>query len=875
MQDNWFSLHHHSKYSITDGMGVVEDHARQAKELGYQALALTDHGNMAGVAELYRACRKYEIQPLPGIEAYAGYGRKTRKTFHLGLVAVTEQGYLNLVKINNQMMQDFYYKPLLDLTRIDRFDTEGVILTTGCFFGVAMSAAKVDPVAPLNVISTLAQYFDVYVEAQSHGIEEPGHSDVDDQLLALQWSRELGLPLVLGQDCHYIYPQQRRLHDTMKTLTSWSDDPDSATFPGEYGFHMIDSTTARKTFEPTVWKAGMEGMGRVLEKASVRIPLLERFDPILVKRSGEAERIREMVFASSRLPRVETIGPEAQVYIDQAEDELEVIEEFGFAGYMLLVKDIVDHLDKNKIRHNTRGSAAGSLVCYLLGISELDPLRWGLLFERFLSRNRKKLPDIDLDVNSSRRQEVLDHLRETYVVTAISNYNDMKIVEEMGKFKGSALQRWKQAQRKMGQSEVPDQHVFDGLKEMCGSGDVINTRGKNASGLVVAPDSESMKWMPLAVIGSEKDAQERYVTAMDMNSVEAMGYVKVDILGVKALDAIDVALDMLDMEIELEDIPLDDMGVYAMLSDGMTEGVFQLEGWAAKKGMRRMQPRQIEDIVAAMALFRPAVMDSGATDRYIRRMHKQRAADEPVDWGAGYHSDIAEVIRDTYGEIIYQEQVIQVLKNLGFGPEDLGSALKAVKASNNKVSDAQTSIGNLMRNVESMSKERGWKKSDLDWLQAAFDAYANYGFNRAHAASYGLMAYRTAWLIFHYPGHFWKGMIIAHGEDDDKVKEYTVALSNRGFARMPVDVNTSGVHIKVDIKKKRIYPSLTTIKQIGKETATAIERRAPYESLVDLAVKLNGTRVSGIKDLAEGVEPGECSGAIGLLAEAGALRSLV
>jgi len=312
-----------------------------------------------------------------------------------------------------------------------------------------------------------------------------------------------------------------------------------------------------------------------------------------------------------------------------------------------------------------------------------------------------------------------------------------------------------------------------------------------------------------------------------------------------------------------------------MLSDGMTEGVFQLEGWTAKKGMARLQPRKIEDIIAAMALFRPAVMDSGATDRYLRRMHRQRGSEEPIPWGVGYHSDIADAIQDTYGEIIYQEQVIQVLKSLGFGPEDLGSALKAVKASNNKVAAAQTAIANLMGNIESMSAARGWKKKDVDWLKAAFDAYANYGFNKAHATSYGLMAYRTAWLIFHYPGHFWKGMITAHGEDDDKVKEYTLALSNRGFARMPVDVNTSGLHIRVDVNKKRIYPSLTTIHKIGKETASAIERRAPYEDLIDLAVKLNDTRVSGIKDLAEGVEPKQCTGAIGLLAAAGALRSLI
>ena len=864
-----------------DGRGTVAQHVARAKELGYKAMALTDHGTMAGVAELYRECRKNGIEPLPGIEAYAAYRPKSRTTFHLGLVALTPQGYLNLVAINNQMMKDFYYKPILDLSRLDGLDTEGVALTTGCFFGLALSAHRADPEASLNVIATLAEYFDVYVEAQVHGISDDDHNDIEDQLTVLQWSKDLGLPLVLGQDCHYVYPQERQLHDTMKRLGSWSDDPDSAIFPGSYGYSMIDSATARKQFEPEVWAAGMEGMGRILSKASVVIPPLDKFDPIIINRHDEDEVIKSRVFGSSRMP--DAVDDEYATYANRITEELGVIEQFGFTGYMLLVADITAYLREQRIAYNIRGSASGSLVCYLLGISNIDPIEWahalpGLGFDRFLSRNRAKLPDIDIDVDSSKRDKVIEHLRRTYVVTSICNYGELGIVEYDGIFKGSALQKWKQSQRKGGHSEVPDRYVFEELRLMCYNGAVISTRGKHASGLVVAPDYTAMKWMPMAVVGSAKDPKDRMLTAFDMDSTEAMGYIKVDILGLKALCAVDIALQEIAKTgrvMTLDDIPLDDENVYAVLGDGMTEGVFQLEGLSAKYGMKRMRPKNIWDIIASMALFRPAALDSGATTRYLKRLHASRTANKPADPTKGFHPDIADVIRPTYGELIYQEQVIEILKALQFGPDELSDALKIVKASNNKVANAVRMAAELMKDVEARAKARGWSKTDIDWMATAFDAYANYGFNLAHAMSYGLLAYQTAWLIYHYPGEFWQGMITAHGADDEKVREYTNQLGKRRFTKMAVDVNLSGLEIRVDKQRRMIFPSLTSLHGIGEKVAAEIAAKAPYEDLHDLTVKLAGTRVSGIAQLADGVPPAECKGVVGILHKEGALRSLV
>jgi DNA polymerase III subunit alpha len=841
----------------------VARHVARAKELGYPALALTDHGTMAGVAELYKECRKAGIKAMPGIEAYASYGPKQRKTFHVGLVAVTSQGYLNLVAINNAMARDFYFKPLLDLTRIDELDTEGVILTTGCYFGLALSGNRADPEVPYNVIGTLAQYFDVYVEAQVHGIDVEDHDDIADQYAVLQWSKDLGLPLVLGQDCHYVNKNERNHHDVMKRLGSWSDDPDSATFPGDYGYHMFSAAEARRMFEPAVWKAGMEGMGRVLAMGDVSIPPLDSFSPIIVRSGDEGERIQALF--QHPLPKV------SQRHHDRLTEELEVIAGFGFGGYLLLVADIIEHLRTWRIRHNIRGSASGSLACYLLGITSLDPLEWGLGFDRFLSRNRAKLPDIDIDVDSSRRDEVLAWLRQQYRVTAICNYSELGVAETLdGQFKGSAIQKWKTAQRKQDLTMVPDEFVQQELTLMCSDGAVIGTRGRHASGLIVAPDEESMRWMPLGIIGSQKSGDDRVVTAMDMASVESMGYIKVDVLGLKALYALDLAVA--GSGVDIDAIPLDDAEVYGMLAAGLTTGVFQLEGWTARKGVMKMQPDCIEDVIAAMALFRPAAQDSGATDRYLH--HRKRQRDGKNSTRPKLHQDIEAVVSPTYGEIIFQEQVVDILKALGFDSDELGEALKAVKASNNNVSAAGDSMALLMKRMGELADEAGWTNRDREMLETAMEAYANYGFNRAHAASYGLLAYRTAWLAYYHPGPFWQGMITAHADDDEKVKDYTSALAQRRFTRMPIDVNTSGVKVVVDVERKRIYPSLVTIKGIGEAVAKTLVMNAPYESYGQMAQKLIGTRVSGVRELGEGVLPEECSGVIGLLAKAGALRSM-
>lgn len=863
----WFALHHHSRYSAMDGIGGVAEGVARAAELGHPAIGLTDHGTMAGVAELYTAAREHGIKPLPGIEAYASYGKRTRKTFHLCLVATSEQGYINLVRLNNKMQEDFYFKPILDLTDLAGIDTSGVIATTGCHFGVMQSAYRADPDAALNVTAALAEYFDTYVEAQCHGISE---QDDAEQEVALQISTTLGLPLVLGQDDHYPYLADRPRHDSMKRLGSWSDDPDSAVFPGRYGYQMVSASTARRWYHPAVWEAGMAGMAQIVESANVVIPPLDRFDPVLVKSGRDDETLSLSVrhFLAQNVSLT-------HAHDDRAREELATIKEFGFAGYLLLVAEITDYCRDNGIMINIRGSAAGSIVCWALGITELDPLKWGLGFDRFLSRDRAKLPDIDIDVDSTRREEVIDYLRRTYVVRPICLYSELGVDmdEETGKWKGSAVVKWHQAQAKTGGSHVITNDVALRLRDMCGGGRVIAQRGKHAAGLVVAPDEESMRWLPMAVIGSEKTAADKVVTAFDMSSVEGMGYVKIDLLGLKALTA--VSHCEAATGIRRTDIPLDDEDVFTMISAGRTSGVFQLEGFSARRGCQKMKPRRIEEVIDAMALFRPATISSGATQRYVRRLQSEREGVVKLGPVSKLHSDIVDVVAPTKGEMLYQEQMIDVLKAAGLGPDELGKALKAIKASNANTGNAGEAIRALMDRLLPMAAERGWSKKSVAWLEHAFLAYAGYSFNRAHATSYGLLAYQTAWFAHHHPGPFFAGMIMAHSGNPEKVEVYTRALRERGFTEAGVDVNHSGVHIRVDVATRKLYPSLLTVKGVGGKSAAKIEEAAPFSSVEDFAVRLAQRGVSGAQDLARGTSLANSTGVVGALVKAGALDALV
>lgn len=886
----FWSLHTHSRYSKEDALPSVRRMVSRAVELGYPALGLTDHGTMSGAVQHYKACRKAGIEPLIGFEAYLAFDRLAGKrpdTMHALLVAYNATGWRNIVELNNRAWRQFRWKPVLDMADLAEFHEagmlEGLLMTGGCWFGVVPRMMREHPgPGMLNMIDALSVWFEdqFYIELHNHEVNRPDQNDRAHAELLHQMATNMHLPMVLAQDSHYLYQTDQGLHDAFKTLNSWNiDDPDSATFPGD-GYHMVDTAWMRAHHNEALFRDGMAGLHRILSQAQLRIPELETYrlrTPDLTV-SGDAQS--ELVAACERalkhlLPDV--YASQRKPYTERLAFELAVVAATGFAGYLLLVAKVCDWMNEQKIMFSIRGSASGSLVNYLLGITQVDPMRWGLSFDRFLSEDRIKPPDIDIDIENERRPEVIDYVLEMFDARQIGTTGQMKVNENAdGELGGAAIVAWKKRARAIGadpDAPMPDvwRSRLKTLVRYNGFADgepiepPVKSFGVHPGGVLIAPDAAALAEVPIQWISNSATT----ITAFEGADVEALGLVKLDLLGLKTLTVLKVCHEMSGLH--WSEIQLTDSRVYRSLWKDTT-GVFQLEGWTATKGVRKMKPTKIADIIAALALFRPAAMKSGATDAYLKR----RSGEELI---TPRHEIISKHTDSTYGVLIYQEQAIDILKDLGMTVEEVESARSAVKASNANVGNAAAKMKELEARLRSLGKEHGMSPADIAWLNDAIQAYAGYSFNRAHATAYGLMSYATAWYRTNFPVAFWTGVLRAHDGDSPKYKDapkpeviYAKAAREAGVRILPAHVNHSGLSYSSD--GRSIYKSLRTIDGIGPVAAKELVDKAPFTSLDDMAMRLNTKKVSGVKDLAKGAEPISCPGTIHALYVAGALDDL-
>lgn len=881
----FYNIHQHSKYSITatgspDAFGKVPDIVARAVELGYPAIGLTDHSTTAGCIQLYQAARKHGIKPLPGIETYVALNRLVEgraKPAHLGVLAISEQGWYNLVGLNNLAVKNFKYHTILDYADLaglsEQGALKGLVATTGCHFGVLSSSLiHGDPESAWNILSALKKWFrdGVYVEAQNHMIDDPMHDEDCHSLLLYGMAKDLDLPMVITQDSHYIYPEQQMIHDEMKRLVSFSDNPDEAVFPGD-GYHMVDTEWMRQHHSPLIFQAGMAGLEDLLAKANVVIPELDSFAlkvpdvtraPGLVVDGGPDEYLT--MLASTRLQELVASGDwnkaEVKRYSNRVDDELDVVIGAGFSGYLLFVAKVCDWMRESGIRFWTRGSASGSILCWLLGITQVDPIEWGLSFDRFLSRDRSKPPDIDLDVDHTRRKEVVEWLMDHYVAVQMGTWSSLRL-DKKDTYKGSLIEKWKMKERRSGRDATrrPSDIEMEMLKDIS-TMDTFKGLGVHAAGVIVAPDALSMRSLSLAYIASSQTT----IAAYEQDEVGALGLLKLDVLGQKTLTA------LVQMEassgIKWSDIPLQsDAKVYKNLSAGKTDGVFQMQGWSSSLGIKKMRPTKIKDLIVACALFRPAAMDSGAMDSYLNRRAK-------VEEIPAMHPLIWEHVKDTYGVFIFQEQSLNLLKALGLTVEQIEKARKAIKASNGGVGGAREVLAQLRADVAPLARAKGMTEADIAWLDHVLDAYAGYSFNLAHATQYGIVAYWTAWYRTHHPAHFWAGMLSAYVGDDDEQEFQGVATKIDKVKILEAHVNISTASTYV-VDNGAIRKPLQSIASIGAKSAAELEKHAPYTSLLDLATRTSSV-VSGKGDLAKGHAPELCSGVIGALAKAGALHNL-
>lgn len=868
----FWSAHTHSKFSAKDALPTVQAIVDRAAELQYPALGLTDHGNPAGSVQLYQACRKAGIEPLPGIEAYVSMDRLKGKrplTSHMGMLATTEQGYRNLVGLSNMAHSNFRYGPVLDMSDLATAAAdgrlEGVACMTGCWFGVIPKLLREGNVrAVQNVIMALDRWFGAgcYIEIQNHQIEDETHND--DLQAGFLWTLAdvMGMPTVITQDSHYVNATDRPVHETMKRLVSWSDDPDDAVFPGD-GYHMVDDDWMMDHHSAKIYASGMEGLSDLLGKAKVVIPELDTFRMQVPDITVSGDPDKELIDMAMKVLHARIAdGTIKKVHVKQtvarAEEEIDVVVGAGFPGYLLFTKMVCDKMRSEGIVYNVRGSASGSLLCWLLDITQFNPIEWGLDFSRFLSRDRTKPPDIDLDVEHLRREEVLEWLKNDYITYRIGTWAKMGIgIDGDGDQAGSILVRWKTKARRTGRdpnAPIPDDEWLE-LTDLA-SFKAYNGYGVHAGGVLIAPDEQSISGVPLQWVASS----ETMITGLDMNDVEAMGLLKLDLLGLRTLSALKTMETITG--ITKEEVPLNDRKVYQAMGRGETAGVFQLEGGSAKNGIRRLKPTGIKDVIAAMALFRPACQDTGTDDAYIDRRHGLAHAVR--------HEILARHTQKTYGLLIFQEQVIWVLRDLGMGPDDLTKFLKAVKASNQNIGDAGKVIDSYKDKVYELARAADMAEVDINWLWTSATGFAAYGFNLAHSTSYGVLAYITCWYKVHAPVAYWTGMLNAYIGTDKEKFYLSEVLKAKITVRNP-NVNRSGVHYTADVPGKAIRRGLQSIKGVGGVAATELAAHAPYSSIADLAERVGKRAVPGCRNVLKNHHPSVCGGVIGVLWEAGAL----
>lgn len=854
----YYSLHTHSRYSARDALPTVEAMVDRAVELGQPALGLTDHGTIAGIHDLYRACKERGIKPFPGVEAYVSLmpNENRARTYHMGILAYNNAGWFNLIKLNNYAHTHFKYKPVLSvvaLTEMSRNgDLEGLIALTGCHFGVTNTALRNGGfVAAKNVIHALQDLFngDVYVELQHHNIVDEWHNELGIELGLAVMARELKAPTVITSDSHYLIPDDKRAHETLKRYSSWSDDPDAAIFPGD-GYYMCSEEDMRERFLPDTFSNAITDMGVLLERNTIDIARLNKFtmlmpdlglptssDEIIKKRTLEALLEKEVM-------RVE--------YIEQLRDELQLLSKLGFNDYLLLTAEVTDYMREEGILFNARGSASGSIVCWLLGITPLDPLKWGLRFDRFLSGERSKPPDIDLDVEHDRREEVISWLDDRYSTARIGTWRELKVNEED---KGSLRIKRDQYVRKIGLSPDVLSEEERRLMHELSAHKAYDGVGMHPAGVIVAPDSGTVDTVPMEWIASSKSM----VTALDKYEVEASGFLKLDMLGSRTLTALKIAEQGGPHH---EEIPLVDSAVMRRIRSGKTSGIFQLNGKSAQFGCRKLKPTKFKDLVAAMALFRPGVQSSGATDEYIRRRHggEWRALDPMIE----------SVLQDTYGMMLYQEQMMTLLREMGMNADDLNKALKAIKASNAATTAAAVAMDELTIKVNALTKTLDWDEASKTWLFEAMDGFVEYSFNKSHAVSYARIAFISAWYAVHKPSAFWTGVLTVAKADD--VPELMAQAVEHGVVLLPPDVNTSEIRYTAAPELRAVRKGLLSIHGVGNKAAEELVDKAPFKSLDDLAARVNARAVTGTVKLRQGTQPATCGGVIAALDNEGALN---
>lgn len=848
-------LHTHSEYSLLDGAVRIPELVAAAKAMGMPALALTDHGNMYGVVDFYKAAREAGINPILGCEVYVAPesrhikqgGARDENAYHLVLLAENNEGYKNLMKlVTLGHREGFYYKPRIDLELL-RLYHRGLICLSGCLGGqipsLLLRGDREGAKALALELDTIFGRNNFFLEIQDHGILD--EKTVNQELAAL--SRETGIPLVATNDIHYLAREDHEAHDVLLCIQTAKqvDDQDRMRFPGDQFYFK----SAEEMADLFAWcPEALSNTVEIARRCNVTLEFGKYHLPEYPVPEGHTPDTWLRHLCREKLTwRYPQPTPEV---IERMEYELSVIEKMGYSSYFLIVWDFCDYARRNKIMVGPgRGSGAGSIVAYILGITDIDPLPYKLLFERFLNPERVSMPDFDIDFCYERRGEVIDYVVEKYGrerVAQIITFGTMAaraVVRDVGRALGfsyaetdriaklipeelkmtidKALEQEPRLQEMM-REDPRVEKLITIAKKLEGLARHAST---HAAGVVIAKD-DLVNYVPL-----QGNDEEGLTTQLPMTTLEELGLLKMDFLGLKTLTIINKTIEMVKanrgIEIELNKIPLDDKKTYQLLCSANTLGVFQLESDGMRKVITDLQPSVFEDIIALVALYRPGPMEQ--IPNFIAGKHGHKVSYP--------HPKLEELLRETYGVMIYQEQIMLAAAELaGFS---LGQADLLRRAIGKKQMD-------IMREQRKAfvqgCVDNGLERKQAEEIYDLIVKFADYGFNKSHSASYGLLAYYTAYLKANYTLEFMAAMLGGAMANSEKVAQYIEHCRRLGIEVLPPDINESGVSFTVVGDKIRF--GLGAVKNVG---AVAVEevleerrRGGPFTSLADFCTRMNG-----------------------------------
>ena len=865
---NFTHLHVHTEYSLLDGASKIKELVARTKELGMDSIAITDHGVMYGVIDFYRACREVGIKPIIGCEVYVApgsrfdreVGRGEDRYYHLVLLAENDLGYHNLMKIVSRgFTEGYYYKPRVDMEVLREFH-EGVIALSACLAGEVAVQIRRGFLAEAR--EAALRYLDIFgegnyfLELQDHGI--PDQTVVNTELLKMH--EELGIPLVATNDIHYVNAKDWEAHDFLLCIQTNKKLKDEDRMRYEGGQYYLKSPEEMEALFPYA-KEALENTYKIAQRCNVEIVFGEQKVPKFdVPAPYDAYGYLEHLCREGIKRRYQLVTKELQERLDY---ELGTIKHMGYVDYFLIVWDFIHYAREHGIPVGPgRGSAAGSIVAYCLEITNIDPIRYNLLFERFLNPERVSMPDIDIDFCYERRQEVIDYVVRKYgkeKVVQIVTFGTMKaraVLRDVGRVLDMpyamvdavakavprdlnitldlALQTSPDL-KKMYEGDDQIRHLIDMSRKLEG---LPRNTSMHAAGVVIGQEPIE-EYVPLS-----KGGDDAITTQFTMTTIEQLGLLKMDFLGLRTLTVIQDACDMISegrqIPFSIDTINYEDEDVYSMISAGRTEGVFQLESSGMKSFMTELKPGNLEDVIAGISLYRPGPMD------FIPSYIKGKNHPENITYDV---PQLEKILAPTYGCIVYQEQVMQIVMELAgytLGRSDLVRRAMSKKKADVMERERKNFVyGNEAEGVPGCIS-RGISEAAANKIFDEMTDFAKYAFNKSHAACYAVVAYQTAYLKYHYPVEFMAALMTSYIENAGKVTEYIYVCRQMGIEILPPDINTGVAEFSV--KDGRIVYGLSAIKNIGRNVIDLVvnerETKGPYKSLQDFLERMPGKEVN-------------------------------